>query len=582
MKKRPYRLFKFAFMLTTIVAIGVLGYLTFSPNHRFARVADAYFDHYYFPENPTAATSAGIHRYDNQLEDYSKARVDYQIKELEKYADQVKKIDPTALNEQTQGDRELLLYSIKSQLLTLQSIRPWEKNPDTYSSGITNSAYVLMSRNFASPETRLRALIAREKQMPAALMEAQKNLKNPPKVFTEVALEQLPGIIHFFEHDVPLAFKDVGDSQLKQQFEEANAAVIKALRDYQTWLKKDLLPRSHGDFRIGAETFRKKLWYDDMVDTPLNKLIELDMADMRRNQKEFARVAKAIDPKKTPKQVLAMMMAEYPPPQTLLTRFANTFDELIQFIKDKHIITIPSDVRPILEETPPFMRALTFASMDVPGPYEKKAKEAYFNVTLPEASWTKDKTHDFMKLFNNPVISSIAIHETYPGHYVQFLWVPLVRDRVRKLIGANTNAEGWAHYCEQMMLDEGFGPHGTDAKSKRELNMLRLGELMEALLRNARFVVGIKMHTGQMTFDEAVKFFETEGYQSHATSVVETKRGTSNPTYLYYTLGKLQILQLRADVQAKEGAAFNLQKFHDDFMRQGFPPIRIVRRAMLG
>ena len=579
--KHHYRKFKYIFLITLVIAIAALAYLTFSPDRRFARLADTYFDNFYFPENPTAATSAGVHRYDNQLEDYSKERVDYQVGELKQYEARVAKIDANALSQQVQGDRELLLNSIKSQLLTLQTIRPWEKNPDTYSSGIANSAYVIMSRKFASTDTRLRALISREKQMPTALSEARKNLNNPPLIFTQIAIEQLPGIIHFFQKDVPLAFADAHDAALKEQFAEANTAVVKALQDYQAWLENDLLQRSQGDFRLGEETFRKKLWYDEMVDMSLDQLIAMDMEDMRHNLNEFARVAKAIDPNKTPRQVLSMMMSESPKPNALLKRFADSLDDLIQFIKDKHIIAIPSDVRPILEETPPFLRALTFASMDTPGPYEKTAKEAYFNVTLPDASWSKKKTNDFMKLFNYPVISSIAVHEAYPGHYVQFLWVPLVHDRVRKLIGAMSNAEGWAHYCEQMMLDEGYGPTGHDKKSKRELNMLRLGELMEALLRNARFIVGIKMHTGQMTFDEAVSFFEKEGYQSHETSVVEAKRGTSNPTYLYYTLGKLQILKLRADVQAKQGAAFNLQKFHDDFMRQGFPPIKIVREAML-
>ena len=565
-------------ILLLIIVTSIFWFLNAqSPDHRFASLADDYFDHFYFPENPTAATSAGIHRYDDKLEDYSKADVDRQINQLKKYEELVKQFIPLALTQRVQGDRALLLFSIKSQLLTLQTIRPWEKNPDYYSSGITNSAYVIMSRRFASADQRLRVLITREKQMPLALLEARKNLKNPPQIYTQIALEQLPGNIRFFQKDVPQAFAGAHDAKLKKEFADSNAVVVQALQDYQTWLKSVMLPQSHGDFRLGADTFSKKLWYDEMVNMPLAQLIALDMQDMRRNQAEFARVAKAIDPTKTPQQVLALMMTEHPKPEELLKSFGETFNSLIQFIKQKHIITIPSNVRPILEETPPFLRALTFASMDTPGPYEHVAKEAYFNVTLPDASWTMEKTNDFMKMFNYPVISDIAVHEAYPGHYVQFLWMHRVHDRVRKLIGATSNAEGWAHYCEQMMLDEGFGPHDD----VRALNLLRLGQLYEALLRNARFIVGIKLHTGKMRFDEAVNFFEKEGYQSHTTSVIEAKRGTADPTYLYYTLGKLQILQLRADVQKKEGAKFNLQKFHDDFMRQGFPPIAIVRAAML-
>jgi len=179
-------------------------------------------------------------------------------------------------------------------------------------------------------------------------------------------------------------------------------------------------------------------------------------------------------------------------------------------------------------------------------------------------------------------VISTAVHEAYPGHYIQFLWVPAAPSRVRKLLGASSNAEGWAHYCEQMMLDEGYGQPGAGSKTEREAKFLRLGQLQDALLRNARFIVGIEMHTGKMTIDDALKFFESEGYQSHETAVVETKRGTSDPTYLYYTLGKLEILKLREDLRKKQGASFSLQKFHDAFLEQGFPPIKIVRQALLG
>ena len=228
------------------------------------------------------------------------------------------------------------------------------------------------------------------------------------------------------------------------------------------------------------------------------------------------------------------------------------------------------------------MRAITFASMDTPGPYEKVATEAYFNVTLPGAHDTPEEIRGRMESFNRGTIVSTAVHEAYPGHYVQFLWMPQAPSKVRKLLGSATNAEGWAHYCEQMMLDEGYNQVGVGAKDERDSKMLRLGQLQDALLRNARFIVGIKMHTGQMTFDEGVKFFVTEGYQSHKGGLIETTRGTSDPTYLYYTLGKLQILKLRADVQAKQGSAFSLKEFHNGFMQQGFPPIKIVRQAMLG
>jgi len=546
----------------------------------FLQLADSYFDTYYFPSNPTTATADGLHAFDSKLEDYSRAGVDANVKTLLRWESKLADVDPAPLTERVRGDRELVLNNIRSTLLTLRTIKPWQKNPDIYSSGITNSAFTLMERKFAPPETRLRDLIAREKLMPAVLADAHKNLDNPPLIYTQIALQQLPGLVQFFQKDVPSAFTDVSDATLKKQFADSNAAVIKSLQDYQSWLKTEVLPRSHGDFRIGAAAFRDKLKYDEMVDIPLDQLLAIDMANMKQNQQAFADVARQIDPSKTPQQVLAELGSDYPAPDKILDTFRGTFDKLVGFIRQKQIITIPSDVRPIVEETPPFLRAVTFASMDTPGPYETVAKEAYFNVTLPESDWTAQRTKEFMAQFSYPVISAIATHEAYPGHYIQFLWMHKLDDRTRKLLGATTNVEGWAHYCEQMMLDEGLAAY-VYPNDKHQQLLLRLGQLQDALLRNARFVVGIKLHTGQMTMDQAIDFFVKQGYQSRAVGEVETKRGTSDPTYLYYTLGKLQIMKLRTDLAAKEGKNFNLQQFHDSFMQQGFAPIAIVREAML-
>ena len=551
---------------------------------QFRKVSDEYFDQVYFHYAPTNGTQVGYHQYDAQLEDYSRENIDAEIAALKVFEKRIAAIhsDPATLDLTTRGDREMVLGNIRSELLTLETIRPWEKNADEYSGTCANGAFVLMERKFAPPDERLRSLIAREKQMPALLNEARVNLKNPPRVFTEIAIEQLPGIVSFFEHDVPLAFADAKDAALKAEFAQTNASVIAALNNYLSWLKTELLPRSNGDFRIGAETFSKKLQYDEMVDMPLDKLLEIGWADLRKNQARFKEVAKEIEPSKEPSAVLEELGEHHPAPDQLLSTFRATFDGLVGFIRTHHIVTIPSDVLPILEETPAFMRATTFASMDTPGPFESHATEAYFNVTLPDPSMTSAQVEGYMHAFNVGTVISTAVHEAYPGHYIQFLWLPQAPSRVRKLLGANTNVEGWAHYCEQMMLDEGYGQPGAGAKDQRETKFLRLGQLQDALLRNARFIVGIQMHSGKMSFEDAVAFFQKEGYQSKETATVETRRGAGDPTYLYYTLGKLEIMKLREDVMKKQGAAFSLQKFHNDLLRQGFPPIKIVREALLG
>jgi uncharacterized protein (DUF885 family) len=564
----------------------------------FSTLSAQFFSDVYFKFSPTSGTQAGLHQYDPQLEDYSAAATAAQIAALQAFEKKIAAIDPTALDAPVAADRDILLNNIRSLLLTLEVIRPQEKNPDNYSSGITNSAFVIMERPYASTDARLRSLIAREKLMPQVLLEARKNLKDPPKIFTQIAIEQIDDNISFFQNDVPAAFLTttekgdqgpVTDATLKSDFAKSNAAVIAALQSYAAWMKSDLLPRSNGDFRLGTDTFQKKLAYDEMVDIPLDRLLSIAFDDLHKNQAEFARIAKQVDPTKSPQQVLAELATIHPAPTDLLNAFHGTFDSLIAFIRDHHIITIPSDIQPTLEETPPFMRATTFASMDPPGPFETHSAKAYFNVTLPEKDWTAQHVAEHMASFNVGTIISTSVHEAYPGHYVQFLWMPQFSSDIRKVLGANTNIEGWAHYCEQMMLDAGYAAAPADATPDqlRQARLIRLGQIQDALLRDARFVNSIKLHTGQgepggtWSIDQAVNFFVTEGYQSPSVGLVETKRGAGDPTYLYYTLGKLEIMKLRADMQAKQGPAFNLQTFHDNFMRQGFAPIKVIRKAML-
>lgn len=539
----------------------------------FSALADRFFDECYFKFDPVSGTQAGFHQYDALLPSGSRAEVEEQIAAFKKFEGEFESFEAQGLSPSTAADRELVIAQIKGALLALQEIRFWEKNPDIYSSGASNAIFVIMSRSYAPAAVRLKSTIAREKLIPRLFQSARQNLKNPPKVYTEVALEQVPGIVSFFQEDVPNAFKDVKDPALLAEFKKTNQAVIDSLDAYGKFLKDDLLPRSNGDFRIGAENYRKKLLYDEMVDIPLDRLLEIGRANLKQNQEEFQRVAKQIDPSRTPQQILDDAMNDHPAAGKLLESFKDVLGGLRTFIERRKIVTVPSPVPPIVEETPPFMRALTTASMDTPGPFEKVAKEAFFNVTLPEKKWDAKETEEYLKGFNRGTVISTAVHEVYPGHYVQFLWVARGQSKVRKLLGCGSNAEGWAHYTEQMMLDEGYG----DGDLK-----LRLGQLQDALLRNARFIVGIEMHTGKMTVPEATEFFVKEGFQVRPVAEKEAKRGTSDPTYLVYTLGKLEILKLREDYQKLKAGKYTLQGFHDAFLQQGFPPIKIVRRALLG
>ncbi|MGH9503280.1 MAG: DUF885 domain-containing protein [Terriglobales bacterium] len=537
----------------------------------FNHLVDQYFD-FYFQFHPTEGTQAGFHQYDGKLEDYSPSGIAAEIAGLVKFQQRFASVQSNDLSQESAGDLAVLTSAIQSRLQELQDIRMWKKDPDVYISDLSYSIFVIMRRNFAPAADRLRSVISREREIPRLLEAARRNITNPPKIYTQVSLQQMPDNIKFFQNDVPEAFREVQDPTLLAEFKASNDAAVQALSDYQHYMRQDLLPKSNGDFRLGADNFRKKLLYDEMVDIPLDRLLQIGYADLRRNQRQLKEVAAQIDPHRSPAAVLADLRRDHPPADQLLQTFRDTLGGLRQFIEQHKIITIPSQVPPIVEETPPFERALTTASMDTPGAYETKATEAMFNVTLPAPDWKPEKVEQWMEGFNRGTIISTAIHEVYPGHYTQFLWLQEAPSKTRKLLYNNSNAEGWAHYTEQMMLDEGYGNH--DPK-------LRLGQLLDALLRNARYIVGIEMHTGKMTLRQGQDFFVNEGFQVPPVAEVEAERATSDPTYLYYTLGKLQILKLRADYRKQQGSKFNLQEFHDRFMRQGSVPIKIIRKSML-
>jgi uncharacterized protein (DUF885 family) len=543
-----------------------------SGDAEFQRVASAVLDAT-FRFQPTNATYLGIHTYDDKIEDYSRQGVAAELDADRKLRAQVSTIDPSTLSLDHQLDREQLLHSLDSRILTLDVVRPWAKDPDTYSSGITNTAYVMIKRSFAPPAERLKQLIAREKAMPAVFDAARQNLDDPPRVYVEIAIEQLDSNRDLFKDAVPVAFKDVTDQALLAEFKTTNAAVISALEQYKSWLQKDLLQRAHGEFAYGADTYQKKLWAAEMIDTPLDQLLTIAEADLKKNQAAFAEAAKAIDPKKSFTQVLQDVERDHPPASKLLSVAQGMLDDLARFISDHHLATVPAAERARVQETPPFMRATTFASMDTPGPFEKTATEAYYSVTLPDPAWSAAKTEAYMRGWYYPLISNVSVHEVWPGHYLQFLYAKDFPSDVRKVFGANTNVEGWAHYCEQMVIDEGL--HADDPR-------YRLAQIHDALLRDARFIVGIRMHTQGMTLAQAREFFVKEGYQTEPNADAETKRGTSDALYGYYTMGKLMILKLRDDYKAKLGPEYSLQKFHDAFIRLGPLPLPLMRRAMLG
>ena len=542
---------------------------------RFYRRADEYLKNL-FQFNPSMATQVGVHDFDASLEDVSAAA---RAKEDEFSRVSLKVFEGLSAEKMSlaaQDDLELVKNHIKSSLFDSQVLEDWKRNPDRYSSFVAATLFPLLKRDFAPLDERVRSVIEREKQMPQFLADGRRNIEAAavPRVFAELADEQLPGIIGFFKDDVPAIVKDAKSESLKEEFAKTNQLVIDSLTDYQKFVKGLLSDANacKGDYALGAENFAKVLQLQQMVDEPLDVLLKRGEQELARLQKEFKETATAMDPKASQAELFDSISINHPQSDKLLHSVKDVLARIRSYIIEKKIVTIPGADNFIVEDTPPFMRATTVAAMEAPGPIELKAKEAFYFVTLPDASWDKKHVEEHMRAYSFPDILCTSIHEAYPGHYVQALWNKRLSTNVRRVFDCSSNAEGWAHYCEQMMLEQGF-----DKGDKQ----LRLIQIHDALLRCCRYIVAIKMHTQGMTVAQATEFFMREGFQEKANGEREAKRGTEDPTYLVYTLGKLEILSLKDQVRQAQGKAFDLEKFHDAFLSIGGPPLKIVKAEML-
>ncbi len=351
------------------------------------------------------------------------------------------------------------------------------------------------------------------------------------------------------------------------------AALAVAMQGATDWLVRDLKPRSHGSFAIGAKNFADKLRYDELVVIPLDRLLAIGETNLAKDRQAFVATAQAVAPGKTPEQAMLSLESDHPTVASLIPDARATLAGTREFLVVHQIVDLPSDAMPIVKETPPYARNGSTASLDAPGPYETKATEAFYYVTPPERTWDARHVEEHLRQFNRPVLENTTVHEAFPGHYVQALFAGQVPTKVRKLVFPGSNVEGWAHYGEQMMLEEGWG--NGDPKAK-------LAQLSDALLRDCRYVVGIKEHTQGLSVPQgASEYFVKQCFQEPANAFEEARRGAYNPTYLYYTLGKLEIYKLRADYQRAKGSAYTLRGFHDEFMRQGNLPLPLMRRVML-
>ena len=537
----------------------------------FASFADGYFAAA-FARSPSRATRTGFHDTDGKLEDRSRAAILATVAELKAEQEELNAIRKGELSFDDAIDAQLIDNQIHSALLDLETLRGWENNPMGYVSLPGGAIDGLIKRDFAPKAQRLESVISRLSQVPRIYAAAKDNLKNPPREFTELAIRMSKGSVGFFEKAVATWAKDAAgsDAALFARFQQADAAALAAARDFSSWLQNDLLPRSKGTYAIGAANFLAKLKYDDMVELPLPELLAKGQAQLAKDHAAFLETAKQLDANKTPAEVMKSLSDTHPAAGDLIPAVARSVEAARQFIVEKDLVTVPSEVRVRVEPTPPYARSGTFASMDTPGPFETKATEAFYYVTPVEDDWDAKHQEEHLRLYNPWVVGMINVHEAYPGHYLEFLYAPRFPSKTRKLVHSSTNSEGWAHYSEQMAVEHGFG--GGDPKMK-------LAQLQEALLRDCRYVTGVQLHTAGWTVEDGAKLFREQCFQEPANAFEEARRGTYNPTYLYYTLGKLEIQELARDYLAAKHAT--LKEFHNAFVVQGALPIPMVRKILL-
>jgi uncharacterized protein (DUF885 family) len=569
-------LFRFALILAPVTAFALQ-----TADQEYEAVAEEFIKGY-FAARPLLGTSIGLHEYDGRISDYSRLALDAELSRLKRFEDRLQKFDPNKLSQRQSIDLRILLAAIRKEIFQREAMSIYERDPMVYARAADVNIYI--KRNFAPLDDRVHSIVAIESQVPNILIAARTNLDPVlPKPYVELAIQIAKGSADFLHKNLVEAVADVKDDRIRSEFLEANRKAATALTDYAAWLEREKLPDATTDFAIGEEKFARFLKETELVDLPPEKVLEIGITQLRQEQKVFTEAARRIDSTKSPAEVFRQVQNEHPTPESLLADINKDLESIRKFVVTRKLVTIPSEVRARLKETPQYRRATSFASMDTPGAFEKRATDAYYYVTPPEDDWPPAQKDQWLSAFNFYTADVVSIHEVYPGHYVQFLRLNASpASKVEKVFGSYAFTEGWAHYCEKLMIDQGYGTVGNpnEADEKRAAKY-RLAQADEALLRLCRLCVAIKMHTQGMTVEEATRFFRENCYYEEKPAHAEAMRGTFDPGYLNYTLGKLEILKLRDDYKAQEGANFSLLKFHNELLNHGMPPIRLLRELML-
>jgi uncharacterized protein (DUF885 family) len=528
---------------------------------------------YLHETHPTYATLDGVHTHDDLLEDLSRSAVEGESHALAGYLRRLDEITPEGLTPIERLEHRMLASHVRARMFELEEIRTWEKNPQFYADIVASSLAGQALFTHAPAPERARRVLSKLRQTPRLIQAARDNVKEPPGIFVKVGIETFRGAQKFIDHDLPRAFSSLDDLHLLADLADAQTEASHAIASYVDYLETELAPRARASFRLGRERFEQKIRLDEGLTLSVDRLLAIATRELEATQEAFKSVAGRMNGG-NPLETWARTKAGHPAPGELVGVGRQQLEELRTFLERQSVISMPPGEPITVAPTPDFYR-WSFASMWTPGPFETKPTRAYYYLTDVDPAWPSDRQQEYLRDYNYPTLWSISIHEVYPGHFLHYQHLRRVESKVRKSImfAPASFVEGWAHYCEQMMLEAGFG---------RQDHGIKLGQLAESLIRLVRFIVAIRLHTEDMSVEQGVRMFRDEAYMEEASARREAERGTFDPTYLVYTVGKLMVLKLRQDCKAQQGKSFSLKNFHDTLLGHGTAPIWLHRSLMLG
>lgn len=535
-----------------------------------------FVDHYLAFQHeafPTLAAGDGVHTHDDLLEDFSRAALDGLLRDLGSFGRRLDAMRPETLTEVQRLERPVLESHIRARQFELEQVRTWERSPQLYAETLALSLATQALFAYAPAEQRARRVLSKLRQAPRLLLQARENVKEPAGIFIKTALETLRGVQSFIERDLPRAFASVDELSLLGDLDDASKDAVRAIGEYVEHLESEVAPKTKGSFRLGRERFETKLRLEEGLALPADKLLDIALRELAETQEEFKRLASGKAGTKDPAAEWRKVKAVHPPAGQLVA-FANAqLQDLVTFITKQRLVTVPEG-EVIVAPTPQFYR-WTFASLWTPGPFESRPLPTYFYLTDVDPAWPPDRQEEHLRDFSEATLPAIAMHEVYPGHFLHFEHVRKLDSPLRKstVFAPLSLVEGWAHYAEHLVVEQGFNKRKTSIK---------LGQLAEALIRLSRLIVGIRLHVEDWSVEQGVRFFRDEAFLEEGSARREAERGTFDPSYVVYSLGKLMLLKLRADVQAAQGDGFSMKAFHDTLLGNGLVPFTMQRRLMLG